>query len=83
MKMETKAFIKNTGKATLSQLVVIVVGSAVLGGAKLLGNKIGSAFSKKPLAVDNVDIPDIPATEEAVSMGEVTSEDVKVEVTEV
>lgn len=80
MKMETKAFIKNTGKATLSQLVVTVVGSAVLGGAKFLGGKIGSAFSKKPLTVDNVDIP---ATEEAVSMPKVTSEDVKVEVAEV
>ena len=83
MKMETKAFIKNTGKATLSQLIVTVVGSAVLGGAKFLGGKIGATFAKKPLAVDNVDIPDIPATEEAVSIGEVTSEDVKVEVTEV
>lgn len=80
MKMETKAFIKNTGKATLSQLVVTVVGSAVLGGAKFLGGKIGSAFSKKPLTVDTVDIP---ASEETVSMGEVTSEDAKVEVTEV
>ena len=83
MKVETRNFIKNTGKATLSQLVVTVVGSAVLGGAKFLGGKIGSAFSKKPLAVDNVDIPDIPATEEAVSMPETTAEDMKVEVTEV
>lgn len=83
MKTETKAFIKNTGMTTLSQLLVTVVGSAVLGGAKFLGGKIGSAFSKKPLAVDKVDIPDIPTTEEAVSMPEVTSEDVKVEVTEV
>jgi hypothetical protein len=80
MKMETKEFIKTTGKATLSQLVVTVVGSAVLGGAKLLGGKISSAFSKKPLAVDNVDIP---VTEEPVSMSEVTSENVEVEVTEV
>lgn len=83
MKTETKAFIKNTGMTTLSQLLVTVVGSAVLGGAKFLGGKIGSAFSKKPLNVDNVDIPDIPTTEDTVSMGEVTSEDVKVEVTEV
>lgn len=83
MKMETKAFIKNTGKATLSQLVVTVVGSAVLGGAKFLGDKIGSAFGKKPLAVDKVNISDIPTTEENVSIPEVTSEDIKVEVTEV
>ena len=83
MKVETRNFIKNTGKATLSQLLVTVVGSAVLGGAKFLGGKIGSAFAKKPLAVDNVDIPDIPTTEDTVSMGEATSEDVKVEVTEV
>ena len=80
MKMETKNFIKTTGKATLSQLVVTVVGSAVLGGAKFLGGKIGSAFSKKPLAVDNVDIP---VTEDTVSMAEVTSENVEVEATEV
>lgn len=78
MKMETKAFINNTGKATLSRLVVTVVGSAVLGGAKFLGGKIGSAFSKKPLAVDTVNVPDIPTTEETVSMGETTLEDVKV-----
>lgn len=80
MKMETKNFIKTTGKATLSQLVVTVVGSAVLGGAKFLGGKIGSAFSKKELAVDKVDIP---VTEDTVSMAEVTSENVEVEVTEV
>ena len=80
MKMETKNFIKTTGKATLSQLVVTVVGSAVLGGCKFLGGKIGSAFSKKPLAVDNVEVP---VTEDAVSMAEVTSENVEVEVTEV
>lgn len=79
MKMETKAFIKTTGKATLSQLVVTVVGSAVLGGAKFLGGKIGSAFSKKPLAVENVEVP---VTEDPVSMSEVTSENVEVEVTE-
>lgn len=80
MKMETKNFIKTTGKATLSQLLVTVVGSAVLGGAKFLGGKIGSAFSKKELAVDKVDIP---ATEDTVSMPEVSSENVEVEVTEV
>lgn len=80
MKMETKAFIKTTGKATLSQLLVTVVGSAVLGGAKFLGGKIGSAFSKKELAVDKVDIP---VTEDTVSMSEVTSENVEVEVTDV
>lgn len=80
MKMETKAFIKNTGKATLSQLVVTVVGSAVLGGAKFLGGKIGSAFSKKPLAVESVEVP---VTEDTVSMAEVSSENVEVEVTEV
>lgn len=79
MKMETKNFIKTTGKATLSQLLVTVVGSAVLGGAKFLGGKIGSTFSKKSLAVDKVDIP---ATEESVSMSDVTSENVEVEVTE-
>lgn len=77
MKMETKDFIKTTGKAILSQLLVTVVGSAVLGGAKFLGGKIGSAFSKKPLAVD------IPVTEDTVSMSEVTSENVEVEVTDV
>lgn len=80
MKMETKNFIKTTGKATLSQLVVTVVGSAVLGGAKLLGGKIGSAFSKKELAVENVEVP---VTEDTVSMAEVASENVEVEVTEV
>lgn len=80
MKMETKNFIKTTGKATLSQIVVTIVGSAFLGGAKLLGGKIGAAFSKKELAVDSVDIP---VTEETVSMSEVTSENVEVEVTEV
>ena len=80
MKMETKNFIKTTGKATLSQLLVTVVGSAVLGGAKFLGGKIGSAFSKKELAVDKVDIP---VTEDTVSMSEVTSENVEVEVTDV
>ena len=80
MKMETKNFIKTTGKATLSQLLVTVVGSAVLGGAKFLGGKIGSAFSKKELAVDKVDIP---VTEETVSMSEATSENVEVEVTDV
>ena len=80
MKMETKNFIKTTGKATLSQLVVTVIGSAVLGGAKFLGGKIGSAFGKKPLAVDNVEVP---VTEDAVSMAEVASENVEVEVTEV
>jgi hypothetical protein len=79
MKIETKNFIKTTGKATLSQLVVTVVGSAVLGGAKLLGGKIGSAFTKKPLAVDTVEVP---KTEESVSMSDVTSENVEVEVTE-
>ena len=80
MKMETKNFIKTTGKATLSQLLVTVVGSAVLGGAKFLGGKIGSAFSKKPLAVENVEVP---VTEETVSMSEVTSENVEVEMTDV
>jgi hypothetical protein len=80
MKMETKNFIKTTGKNTLAQIVATVVGSAVLGGAKFLGGKIGSTFSKKPLAVDNVDIP---VTEETVSMSEVTSENVEVEVTDV
>lgn len=80
MKMETKDFIKTTGKATLSQIVVTIVGSAFLGGAKFLGGKIGSAFSKKPLAVDNVDIP---VTEETVSTTEITSENVEVEVTDV
>jgi hypothetical protein len=80
MKMETKDFIKTTGKNTLAQIVVTVVGSAVLGGAKFLGGKIGSAFAKKPLAVENVEVP---ATEEPVSMSEVTSENVEVEVTEV
>lgn len=80
MKMETKAFIKTTGKATLSQLLVTVVGSAVLGGAKFLGGKIGSAFSKKELAVDKVDIP---VTEDTVSTTEITSENVEVEVTDV
>ena len=79
MKIETKNFIKTTGKATLSQLVVTVVGSAVLGGAKLLGGKIGSAFTKKPLAVDTVEVP---KTEESVSMSDATSENVEVEVTE-
>lgn len=79
MKIETKNFIKTTGKTTLSQLVVTVVGSAVLGGCKFLGGKIGSAFGKKELAVDKVDIP---ATEETVSMSDVTSENVEVEVTE-
>jgi hypothetical protein len=83
MKTETKTFVKNTGKATIQQLVVTIVGSAVLGGAKFLGGKIGSVFAKKPLTVDNINIPDIPVTEDTVSMGEVTSEDVKVEVTEV
>lgn len=80
MKMETKDFIKTTGKNTLAQIVVTVVGSAVLGGAKFLGGKIGSAFAKKPLAVDNVDIP---VTEDTVSMAEVSAENVEVEVTEV
>lgn len=80
MKMETKNFIKTTGKSTLSQLLVTVVGSAVLGGCKFLGGKIGSAFSKKELAVDKVDIP---VTEDTVSMSEMTSENVEVEVTDV
>lgn len=80
MKMETKNFIKTTGKNTLAQIVVTVVGSAVLGGAKFLGGKIGSAFSKKSLAVDNVEMP---ATEDTVSMAEASAENVEVEVTEV
>lgn len=80
MKMETKNFIKTTGKATLSQLLVTVVGSAVLGGAKFLGGKIGSTFSKKSLAVESVEVP---VTEDTVSMAEVASENVEVEVTEV
>lgn len=80
MKMETKNFIKTTGKATLSQLLVTVVGSAVIGGAKFLGGKIGSTFSKKELAVESVEVP---VTEDTVSMTEVSAENVEVEVTEV
>lgn len=80
MKMETKDFIKTTGKNTLAQIVVTVVGSAVLGGAKFLGGKIGSTFAKKPLAVENVEVP---ITEDTVSMAEVSAENVEVEVTEV
>ncbi len=80
MKMETKNFIKATGKNTLAQIVVTVVGSAVLGGAKFLGGKIGSTFSKKSLAVESVKVP---VTEDTVSMAEVSAENVEVEVTEV
>ena len=81
MKLETKNFIKTTGKNTLAQIVVTVVGSAVLGGAKFLGGKIGSTFSKKSLAVESVEVP---VTEDAVSMADGNNaENVEVEVTEV
>jgi hypothetical protein len=78
MKETTKTQMKTIGGNAVANALTAALGAMILGGAKAIGGKIGSVFTKKELAATNVTIPEATPAE-AVTEVEMPTEDIKVE----
>lgn len=78
MKESTKMQAKAIGGNAVANALTAALGAIILGGAKAVGGKIGSLFTKKELAATAVTIPETTPAE-AVNEVEMPTEDIKVE----
>lgn len=78
MKESTKMQAKAIGGNAVANALTAALGAIILGGAKAVGGKIGSLFTKKELAATTVTIPETTPAE-AVNEVEMPTEDIKVE----